>query len=133
MLRIWTMTLSQWRLAREAGIEVFNITAASGHQCFAPDMSMVKRYKDGEVGPTEYSEKYLGKMRRTFVSHRPEWDELKTKTNVAYACYCPMGTFCHRVLFMEMLKNWFQKAGIEFQYMGELTRDNPNYARIATN
>lgn len=130
MLRIWTMQLAQWRLAREAGIEVFNITAMSGHQCFAPDFSKVKKYKAGEISPTEYTELYLAKMRKTFVTNRAEWNELLTKTNVAYACYCQTGSFCHRTLFIEMLKNWFTKAGIPFQYMGELTRDNPNFEKL---
>jgi hypothetical protein len=121
------MQLGQWRLAKQASIEVCDITAMTGLRHFAPDFENVKRYKAGEMNQREYTEAYLGKMRGSFITHREDWIGLMHKPFIAYACYCREGEFCHRHLFTECLTKWFNSKRIQYKLMGELSVRNPEY------
>lgn len=129
-MQIWTMQLSRWRLAKKFDIEVANITAKSGVPTFAPRFQDVMEYKGGQINETEYSALYLGRMQMSFVRNRVAWEDLKHKGNVAYACYCRQDVFCHRHLFVGLLTKWFDRDGVDYELMGELTTDNPKYVDL---
>jgi hypothetical protein len=119
-MEIWTMQLSKWRLAKNQGIEIVNITAKSGFRHFAPAFSKVMEYKQGLLTSTEYTQLYLEKMRKSFRFNPNEWEALLTKDKVAYACYCPDGVFCHRHIFVDILTLYLDKKEVDYTRMGEL-------------
>ena len=131
-MKIWTIQLSKWRLAKKAGIEIMNITAKSGEQCFAPDFHAVLEYKQGIVTESAYTERYIERMRESFRRDLQKWEALKEKRNVAYACYCRENEFCHRHIFVGLLTRYLDKEQIAYKLQGEVSLDNPNYIEIET-
>lgn len=121
MMEIYTCQLSNWRIVLAKGIELVDITAKSGIQCFAPDYTLVMDYKEGRIEEEEYTRLYIEKMRKCFVENRQAWDNLKTKQKVAYACYCRSGAYCHRHIFThDLLSKFLVKEGIEHHLLGEV-------------
>lgn len=131
-MKIWTIQLSRWRLAKQAGIEIVNITAKSGEQCFAPCFQAVMEYKQGVVSEATYTSMYVERMRESFRRDLQKWEALKGKRNVAYACYCRENEFCHRHIFVGLLTRYLDKEQIAYELLGEVSLDNPNYIRVKT-
>lgn len=123
-MQIWTIQLSAWRLAKQADVEIVNITAKSGEKCFAPQFQFVMEYKQGVISEVTYTERYLTRMRESFRHNPREWEKLKGKGKVAYACYCQPNKFCHRHLFVSMLTKYFDAENVTYELMGELTRES---------
>lgn len=114
------MQLSKWRLAKRDEIHILNITAQSGMDCFAPEFSNVKLYKQGLLTEAQYTELYLEKMRRCYVLYRNEWERLQGLEKMALTCYCKAGDYCHRHLFKDCLTKYFDAKKIEYELHGEL-------------
>lgn len=100
--KLWTISLSQWRIAKERGILLVDITAKSGVKSFAPDFNVVMQYKRGEVTEEEYTSIYLERMKKSLALYPDKWEMLKIHPEVAFACYCRAGVFCHRHLFITL-------------------------------
>lgn len=100
--KLWTVSLSQWRIAKERGILLIDITAKSGKKYFAPDFNVVMQYKRGEVTEEEYTAIYLKRMKQSLELHSDKWEMLKVHPEVAFACYCRRGIYCHRHLFIKL-------------------------------
>lgn len=122
-IKIWTLQVGSWRLARDKGIPYFDITVRTGIKAFAPTWDMVSSYKAGALSEADYTSAYKQLMRKSIVSHQKYWDELNDVPEFAIMCYCPPGSFCHRLLLAQYLKAYLEsKFDTEVVLMGELTK-----------
>lgn len=119
---IWTIQMSQWREAKKRNIEFLDITVKTGIQSFAPSWECLRAYKQGLMGEQEYEEKYREKMRSSLRARPEEWARFKSKLNIALACYCPAGAFCHRHIFAKLLSLYLQREGIVAFLRGEIKK-----------
>jgi hypothetical protein len=129
-MKLWTIQVSKWRLAKERSIRFMDTTVKSGYSLFAPTWDMVlahKRGPDVEGGMTDeqYSKLYRDMLVRSWQTRRQEWmNFLQDDDMYALACYCQEGKFCHRHLLIKFLRQLCTQLKIPFEYYGELT-DNP--------
>jgi uncharacterized protein YeaO (DUF488 family) len=122
IIELWTVQLSRWRLVRELGITLLDITAKSGAPEFAPMYEEVMAYKRGKVSWDDYEKIYQHRMTQSKRENKDAWEKLKTgSTRIAIACYCRAGQKCHRHPFREILTDYLKDAQIEVIYHGELT------------
>lgn len=118
--QIWTVQMSQWRLARDNDIQFMDITVKSGNQIFAPTWENLRAYKDGLMSKQEYSKLYYDKVLSTVSTHAGEWQKLLSNKRLALACYCRAGEYCHRHLFAVLAVTYMQSVGRTVEFMGEL-------------
>lgn len=130
---LYTVQIAQWRLCKELGIPLLDTTFKSGQPCFAPEQSWVMSYKRGELSEEAYTKLYTQKMRHSFREFHDRWEELKKYDTVAIACYCAAGCFCHRHLFLEMVRKYLELDGIGVTLGGEITQDTVQHILRATN
>lgn len=121
-MRLWTIQMGQWRLAQQKNIPLVNTTVMSGLSWLAPTWDMVKGHKLGIYSDAEYTSRFIPMMTLSEKDHRDKWLELINAEEVAIACYCKAGAFCHRMLLVEILRVFCEREGVEFTYMGELTK-----------
>lgn len=125
-MKVYTIQMAQWRLAKEKGIPLVDITVKSGMQALAPTWRMVTLLKAGAISEQEFAELYLEKLRDDDWANREEWTKLMSNDTMALACYCRAGEFCHRYLLADYLKDLRQKQTLPFTYGGEiLPETNP--------
>lgn len=122
-MKLWTIQLAQWGVAKERNIPMVNTTVKSGVKFLAPVWTMVLDHKDGYLSDEEYTVLYFTMMGESLKKNGKQWDELLAMEEVAIACYCRHGAFCHRLLLVEIIKKQCEERGIEFTYMGELKKD----------
>lgn len=87
---------------------------------FAPDFANVMAYKRGEMSEAEYTVQYKHRMRQSLSTEPEKWEQLKEHKEVALACYCASGQFCHRHLFADMMARYLEKEGFKVVQMGEV-------------
>jgi len=119
-MELWTIQLAQWRAAKARGVPLIDTTVKSGDPVFAPNWTIVQGVKANMITEQEYTERYLDLMRSSFKQNRPRWLTLCSMEQVAIACYCPVGVFCHRHLLANMIEKVCSAHGLPFQAMGEL-------------
>lgn len=125
-VEIYTVQISRWRLVRELGIHLLDITAKSGNPCFAPLYEDVMAYKHHKLPWDEYEQIYRQRMWQSRRDNPDEWAKLKDlPEKVALACYCKPGERCHRFLFKEILGDYLKDAQQEIQFKGEITNYLP--------
>jgi hypothetical protein len=130
---LYTVQLSKWRLVRELGITLLDVTAKSGNPAFAPLFDNVMAYKRGELSEEEYLERYLMRMRQSRRKFPEEWEKLKTLSDkIAVACYCRDGAFCHRHPFRDLLSDYLKDAQFEVKHAGELRSAIPPHEKEQT-
>lgn len=127
---VFTIQLSNWRVAVARGIRVESATYKAAHPIFAPKGQMVWDWKDGRISWEEYSKAYRQLMNESVRNNQAEWDEflLHNMTGqVAIGCYCPDDEHkhCHRHLLIPMLAKYAAYREIPFTFYGELTADSP--------
>ncbi len=88
-----------------------NITVKSGDKTFAPTWDMVTKMRSGQMTQEEFKSKYYDLMRRSYKRNCSRWQSLLEKEEVVFVCYCPVGTFCHRYILVEIL----EKIGAIYQ------------------
>jgi hypothetical protein len=118
-ISVWTVQMGKRHAVKAAGIQLLDITAMSGIKEFAPDYGEVMRYKRGETSQEEYTELYIQRMRYTLRSKPLVWEQLKSYEQVALACYCRAGEFCHRHIFLDLMTKYLHQYGYTIKYMGE--------------
>lgn len=123
---IWTIQLSRWRYARALNIPIFDITVKSGIKEFAPEWDVLMAYKHNEIDFNEYTELYHRKLIGNLNIDLPQWDRFLSQPNIALACYCNAGAFCHRYLFANLLANYLQQRGRTVLFQGELIPHSDN-------
>lgn len=119
-VHIWTVQISNHRVAKREGIYLLDTTAKSGVPQFAPEYRQVMRYKCGEINEVEYTEMYEERMRFSLRTYPAVWEKLKSHPRVAVACYCSPGKFCHRHLFTDMMAKYLEREGYRPVKEGEL-------------
>ncbi len=113
------------------GIEMINITAQSAiypWTIFAPSWNLVNSYKQKAVTEKEYTDIYTEQLRKEYRKNRILFEQIISKAltgNIALACYCPAGEFCHRLI----LKNVLQILEPRLIYYGEYPA-NQSLARL---
>lgn len=117
---IWTMQISNWRMAREHQIAMLDITVKSGIQAFAPSWENLRAYKDGQLSQSEYTMRYYQKVLENSGRCKSDWDDLTKNRSVALACYCRVGEYCHRHLFAPLAIAHLQSLGHRVVFRGEL-------------
>jgi hypothetical protein len=115
--------MGQWRKADEMGIPLLNITIKSGIGIFAPDWDFLMRYKDSPKGPEDeaaYTKAYAAKINRKLKEFPEMFLDIFNNTEIALACYCPEGAFCHRHLFFKVLKQLGTQINVDVLDGGEI-------------
>jgi len=120
MIEIWTTSLSRWREAERLQIPLLDITAKSGIKAFAPDYKLVMDYKANLITEAYYEQKYIERMRSSFSLYPDIWSTLKNKPQVALACYCGAGKYCHRHVFKILMEKYLNSVGYSVVQKGEL-------------
>lgn len=121
MLTLYTIAIPQWRKAKEKNIELFDITVKSGYEPFAPYKDVLYAYKRGEISDDQYTDIYLNKLREHFRAHPEDFQNLLERdAQLAVACYCKAGKFCHRHLFIEFISQVAQDNEYDLIYNGEI-------------
>lgn len=125
-MELWTIQLSQWRVAQRLAIPLIDTTVKSGDPVFAPTWEIVTAVKSGRITQQQYTEHYLSLMRKSWLNNRQRWLDLCHQDTAAIACYCAQGVFCHRHLLAEYLKRVCVSQDIPFVLKGELTQASVN-------
>lgn len=125
-MRLMTIQIGKWRLARKHNVFFLDTTVKSGNSLFSPTWEMVMNHKNGAMGDEEYRKLYRDLLVRSWMTRREEWMRfLKDDTLTALACYCKPGHFCHRLLLKDFLEQLCKQLEIPFEYYGELTDAPP--------
>lgn len=128
-IKLHTVQLAKWRLVRELGIHLLDITAKSGNPAFSPVYADLMAYKHHGMDWEEYERRYRLHMRETQRDQAEEWQKLtELPENTALACYCPAGAKCHRYPFREILTEYLGRHDVEAVDGREITGyvDNNN-------
>lgn len=118
--------MAQWRVPKALDIPMVDTTVKSGAKFLAPMWHMVLEHKAGILSNDGYTELFYELMEKSQVDNPEQWDALLAMDEVAIACYCPDGAFCHRRLLVGILGDLCDKRDIPFAYLGELTRASKN-------
>lgn len=119
-MKLWTTQMAKWRTAKERNIVFIDTTVKSGDKVFAPTWEIVMSVKSGQISEDTYTQEYLRLMRASYRTHLDRWLEVCQMDEVAIACYCTHGKFCHRHLLADMLSHVCTRYAIPFQLQGEL-------------
>lgn len=130
-MRIYTIQMAKWRLAKRAGLHILDTTVKTGDLKVAPTWDMVLAYKRGELSSDDYQKEYQLILEDSMKEYPDYWEELLQIPNLALLCFCKSGAFCHRVLLKEHLLRWAELKGIVAEDGGELTEDLPHVVRSA--
>ena len=112
-MKVWT---AQYRYT---GPDRYDVTVKTGRPAFAPSWGMVMGYKRGELSEKAYTSLYKDLMRRSYRANRQAWMNLIEKDEVTLVCFCKAGTFCHRLLLVDLLEKVCRRHGVPFMAMGE--------------
>lgn len=120
-MRIHTIQIAKWRLAKARGIAFVDTTVKTGTSVFAPSWQIVRDIKGGAITAEEYTAQYKRMMAKSYHEHRDEWlQAMRDDAIVAYACFCPAGVFCHRLLLARFFERLCEIHEIPFENLGEL-------------
>jgi uncharacterized protein YeaO (DUF488 family) len=119
---LYTVQISRWRLVRELGIHLLDVTAKSGIAAFAPLYEDVMSFKRGKMNWDEYKAIYEHRMVQSKRENKEEWEKLKALGDkVAIACYCGADeVHCHRHIFRHIYSDYLKDAQFEVTYHGEI-------------
>lgn len=120
-MQLHTVQLAKWRQVAAKQIPLVDTTAKSGLTMFAPHWEHVAAYKNGTMTEADYTALYLEKMRQSYRENKDAWLKFIREPELAIACYCSAGKFCHRLLLKDILQKLCEQQGVPFQYVGELT------------
>lgn len=119
-MKLHTIQLGKWRKCKKLDIELVDITVMSGETIFAPTWDMVNEFKNGTLTEEDYYLQYKELMTRSYKENKAKWLELLQRDEVAIACFCKAGSFCHRRILVSFLQLVAKTHKIEFSYEGEL-------------
>lgn len=122
-MKLYTIQMGQWRVAQKRNIPLINTTVMSGLKWLAPTWDMVKNHKAKIFTDQDYIARWIPLMILSQCDHPEKWKALVDMDVVAIACYCPHGAFCHRQLLVNDIRQYCEKEGVEFTYMGELLKE----------
>lgn len=125
-INVYTIQMAKWRLIKDTDIKLIDVTIKGKDpllkSMFAPpSYQLVFDYKSGKISKATYEEAYLEKLRKSVIEHQLEWhDFLYDNSDVAIACFCNEGTFCHRHPLVEFMKEYAKGIGVHVNLMGEI-------------
>ena len=118
-MKIYTCQMSQYRKAKSLGISFYDVTVKSGDKQFAPTWDFLMKYKqDGDE--QAYIEKFIPLMRENYINNKKYWIDFLSQDEIAIACYCKKGDFCHRHLLVDIFEKVCKHNNIKFERGGEL-------------
>lgn len=120
-MKIYTIQLAQWRLAKKRGIRLLDTTVKSGCSEVAPSWDMVMGSKNGTFSPEDYTARYAEVITTSQTLYPDFWKDLLTNESIALACYCRAGVFCHRHLLVKHLIRFAESHGVSCESVGELS------------
>lgn len=97
-----------------------NITLKSGDKYYAPTSALLWSFKYGNITLEQFKESFIRLMNNRIKDDSSNIDRLCKKDVVTLACYCDNGMFCHRLLLVDIIKEYCIKGGIDFEYYGEI-------------
>lgn len=118
-MKLYTIQLSKWRKAESLGIPLLDVTVKSGDKTFAPTWDFLMEYKK-DLNENRYIEKFIPLMRLSYKDNKQRWLEVCKMDQIAIACYCRSGKFCHRHILVDMFRKVCESNNIEFEYKGEI-------------
>ncbi|AUR89251.1 protein of unknown function DUF488 [Vibrio phage 1.121.O._10N.286.46.C4] len=118
-MKVYTCTLNNVDMVELLDIPWLDVTVKSGDKTFAPTWDFLMEYKK-DKDEQKYVDKFIPLMRESYKSNTASWMELINKKEVALACYCRAGQFCHRHLLVDILEKLCNHHGINFERGGEL-------------
>lgn len=118
-MKVYTIQISKWRKAEKLGIPMKDITVKSGDKLFAPTWDFLMKHKQ-DKNDQDYIDKFIPLMRESYKNDKQQWLDLCNKEEVALACYCKAGDFCHRHLLVDILEKVCEANNIEFERKGEI-------------
>lgn len=121
---LYTVQLSQWRIVSKLGIPLLNTTVKSGIKAFAPSWEIVMDVKRGIITPEQYTDIYHELMEQSLQQQPAVWEETLALEQVAIACYCRPGLFCHRHLLAKLFERECAKRSIRCVVRGEITPES---------
>lgn len=113
---LYTYQLAHWRRLKDRGIPLVDTTVKTGYVQLAPHWWMVLNHKRGLLSDGLYTDHYRQLLDYWWFRDPVFFDELLKHPTLAFGCYCPAGTFCHRHLLVEFLTHV-----TTIDYRGELT------------
>jgi hypothetical protein len=124
-MNIWTIQIARWKLAKDKGIVFIDTTVKSAKEYafLAPSWEMVMGHKTQSLSDNQYTELYYELLRSRYKANKQPFIKLLTdfkEADIAIACYCTSGQFCHRHLLVNILRAIAVKENIPFEYKGEL-------------
>lgn len=120
MIKLYTIQLANWRLAKERGIPLLDTTVKSGNTAFSPTWSMLENYRTGDKDWGVYTAAFERHMQVSEIINYAEWDALTKYKSVALACYCAPGKNCHRRLLIPRVLRFLNERGLQAEYLGEI-------------
>lgn len=96
-------------------IPYYDTTVKSGMWQLAPTWEMVMGVKSKSITPEQYETQYMALLEWRYDTYPEFFDWLIAHEQIAFGCYCPAGTFCHRHLIIKFLSQI-----TEVNYSGEL-------------
>src|SRR5260221_1877531 len=72
-----------------------------------------------QLSPEQYTERYYELLRARFRANSAAFLEILEREEIALACYCRQGVFCHRHLAVDILEKIAQSRGLPFVRGGE--------------
>lgn len=132
-MKIATIQVSKWRLAKDRGFRLMDTTVKSGYSIFSPTWDLVLGHKQATLSDDEYSQQYRDLLIHSWRTQRQKWLDFLNDNDEYYAlaCYCRYrnedGTvkFCHRHLLVKFLEKLCSQMNLPFEYYGELTDEIP--------
>jgi uncharacterized protein YeaO (DUF488 family) len=115
--------MSSWRKAKSLNIPFYDVTVKSGDKIFAPSWDILMKYKSNDnilERESVYIEAFTKHMRESYKNNKQYWIDFLSQEEVAIACYCKAGSFCHRKLLVNMFEKVCRIHNIDFEYIGEL-------------
>jgi hypothetical protein len=125
-MNVWTIQIARWKLAKERNIAFLDTTVKSAKEYafLAPTWQMVMEHKQGSLSDTGYTQLYYELLRARYRENRQPFLKLFhdfADQDIAVACFCTPGHFCHRHLLVDILRAIAVSEHIPFCYKGELT------------
>lgn len=96
------------------------VKSATTFRCFAPTWEMVMGYKNGGITKEQYTAMYATIAQAAGWNKWWELVNMAREGDIALACFCLPGNFCHRHLLCDWVSNFAQVQGIALQMGGEI-------------
>lgn len=117
---VYTIQLGQWRHARDRCVPLLDVTVKSGIKELAPTWELLQRYRSKQTTAEEYTVEFYTLMRESYRTDPMQWASILDTAEIALACYCKAGDFCHRHLLVDMIEKQALAKGIPFFRGGEI-------------